>query len=486
MAVRTEIWGAAALATAALLGGCATPGVDPTAPVEAVASAQAEAEVEVAATVTRDGETWTLDYALDRDVPVWGFMRSSLIHGTREPWRPTDWTVLTPGVVLERVGHYDVLRTLDGSPVPRQVRLRMVPEARNLEADYGVLAFTDGSVALFTGAFDVFPLSSLDQARDLPQDLNGAEIVSSNASITWRDTSGPVLIHGQRQSDPVTQDGTAYVLFGQAQMRESAALVTVIDQQLPGWIGSEIETFAPRIAGYYTDRLGAGQTDRPTIMASWMGPKPGVQNMGGSVLPGLIVMAFEGEGNLDPTPASLAQNRWFIGHESAHFWLGQTLRYRRRADSWITEGGADLMAIRGLKTLYPDYDVRTELQGEVDDCIRLATRSVSDAGSRGEHRAYYACGAVFALAAEGLQARKDGGDWFDWLKGLIDANREEGVVTAAEWLDHLDAAGGSAALRGQIEALLSDGSADPKAAVATILRETGVAHHLDGDRVVLE
>ncbi len=85
-----------------------------------------------------------------------------------------------------------------------------------------------------------------------------------------------------------------------------------------------------------------------------------------------------------------------------------------------------------------------------------------------------------------MQRRTNGGDWFDWLKGLIDANREEGVVTADAWLDHLDAAGGSAALRGQIEALLSDGSADPKEAVAMILRETGIAFRIDGDRVVLE
>ena len=465
------------------LGGCAHTAVEPE--VSPVAQAQPDTD-SVRATVTREGEVWTLDYVVDRDVPVWAFVRSSLINRTRQPWRPDDWVVTTPGVVLERVGHMDILRSDDGGPVPRLVRLRLSPRDHNLEADYGTLVFTDGSTALFTGAFDIFPMDSLDAARAMPQDMQGVDVDVENAAVTWRDTSGPVLLNGQRLTDPTTRDGTTYVLFGQAQMRETERLVTVIDPQLPHWVGEEIETFAPRIAAYYAQRLGPGQTTRPTIMASWGGAMPGLQSMGGSVLPGLIVMSFEGVGNLDQSPESLAQNRWFIGHESAHFWLGQTVRYDRRADSWITEGGADLMAVRALKTLYPDYDAQAELQREVDDCIRLAVQPVATAGARGEHRAYYACGAVFAMAAESLQHRKDGGDWFDWLKGLIDANRADGVVTVEDWLGHLDAAGGTSALRVGIEALLSEGATDPKAAVAAILSEAGVAHRIDGDRVVLE
>ncbi|HRJ65150.1 MAG TPA: hypothetical protein PLR59_12485, partial [Brevundimonas sp.] len=117
-----------------------------------------------AVTVTRDGDAWTAAYELDRDAPVWAFFRSALIQESRRSWRAAQWRVLTPGVVLERAGNYDILRTVDGGALPRSVRIAFTPRSENLEADYSVLAFTDGSVALPSGQFDVFPLASVGEA----------------------------------------------------------------------------------------------------------------------------------------------------------------------------------------------------------------------------------------------------------------------------------------------------------------------------------
>src|SRR5690606_7639025 len=104
---------------------------------------------------------------------------------------------------------------------------------------------------------------------------------------------------------------------------------------------------------------------------SWNGPTERMSSMGGSVLPGLIVMSFEGTGVTRPTAEMETVSRWFIAHESAHFWLGQAVRYEFARDAWITEGGADLMAVRALKALDPAYDDRKALQEEVDDCVTL-------------------------------------------------------------------------------------------------------------------
>ncbi|MGZ9099949.1 MAG: hypothetical protein ACXW3O_09620, partial [Brevundimonas sp.] len=243
--------------------------------------------------------------------------------------------------------------------------------------------------------------------------------------------------------------------------------------------------FAPRVADVYAARLGPGQTDRPTIMASWAGPREGMTSMGGSVMPGLIVMRFEGVGVVEPTARMLAVSRWFIGHESAHFWLGQTVRYERARDAWITEGGADLMAVRMMATLDPGYDARAELQKAVDDCIALADAPVAEAAGRGEHRALYACGAVFALVAEGGQRRATGGDWFDFLRPLIDANRADGVLTRDEWLDALDRVSGDASLRRNMEMLLDEGSPQAGEVVAGLLERAGVAVRREERRVLL-
>ncbi len=436
-------------------------------------------------TVTRDGDAWTAEYELDRDAPVWAFFRSALVEETRLPWRPGQWRVITPGVVLERAGGRDILRAADGGPVPRRVQIAFTPRSDNLEADYQVLVFTDGSVAMPSGLFDVFPLASVTEAEAVPPDLNGYPLQTGPASVTWRDRAGPVLFRGQRVPSATAVEAETYILFGEADLVESERLVTVIDPQLPQWIGGAIKDFAPRVADVYAARLGPGETERPTIMVSWNGPTAGRTSMGGSVLPGLVVMAFDGVGVVEPSARVLSMARWFIGHESAHFWLGQVVRYERARDAWITEGGADLMAIQAQKSIDPAYDAQAELQKEVDDCIRLADAPVTEAAGRGEHRALYACGAVFALAAEGAQRRATGGDWFDFLKPLIDASREDGVLTREEWLDALDTVSGDPSLRRDMETLLDEGSPNAGDIVAALFDRSGVAYSRDGDKVRL-
>ena len=468
--------GLAAMAALTItLGGCA--GASAMAPVEA--------DSVPAVTVRRDGAVWIADYTLDRDSPVWAFFRSSLIEETRVPWRLEQWRVLTPGVVLERIGSRDVLRAADGGAVPRRVRIAFTPKSENLEADYGVLVFTDGSVALPSAQFDLFPVASPEAVLEVPDDLNGFALETGPSRVTWRDENGPILFRGRRVAEATEVQAQTYVLFGQADLVESARLTTVADPRLPEWIGDAIEDFAPRTADYYVRRLGPGQTERPTIMMSWAGPTPERSSMSGSVMPGLIVMNFDGVGILRPSASVLGMARWFIGHESAHFWLGQTVRYERARDAWITEGGADLMAIRALKAIDPAWDDVRELQKEVDDCVRLADQPVADAGPRGEHRAYYACGAVFALVAEAAQTRATGGDWFDFLRPLIAANRADGVLTRDEWLSALDRVSGDSALRHEIESLLDEGAAEPGDRIATLLARAGVPHRRDGVRLIL-
>jgi len=446
-----------------------------------------ESATGVGVTVTRDGDSWTADYVLDKDAPGWGFYQSSVLNGTREPWRPRDWTVVTPGVVIERLGELDVIRTVNGGPVPRRVSLRLTPSGDNLEADYPVLLFTNGAVAMPTGAFDVFPLAGADPTGLSDEEIGAQRRLGENARVTWRDRAGPVLVHGRREPEGATTDGRGYVLFGEGRTTETDRLVTVVDPELPTWIAGSIEAFAPRIADYYTSRLGQGQADRPTIMSTWYGPTPGTTTYGGSVLPGLIVMTFEGQELLSPSEAVLSENRWFIGHEAAHFWLGQTVRPERSGESWISEGGADLMAVRAMKALEPGFDEAAVLQKEVDDCVRLAVKPVAGAGRRGEHRAYYACGAVFALAAEAAQKRATGGDWFDFLKPLIDAHRADGVLTREDWLVHISEISADPVVRTDIQTLLEDGAEQPDVLIRDLFDRTGVAYRMaDGKLVLLQ
>lgn len=466
-----------ALATA-LLGACAAAPLPP-----GTWDVRAAPVVEV----VRNGDRWTADYVFNRDAQVWAFIDSALMTDVRQPWRPTQWTVETPGVVMERRGHYDVIRALDGGPVPRHVRFSLKPKSVYLEAEYGTLTFSDGAVALPTRQFDVFALASVEAAEAMPADLNGVDLEGGASTVTWRDTAGPVLFNGRRQANLTTTGERSYVLLGQARVTPGEGLTTVIDPNLPPWIGEEIRSFAPHVGDYYLRRLGAPGvgSETSTVMVSWNGPTERLSSMGGSVLPGLIVMKFEGVGVLNPSQQVLERSRWFIGHESAHFWLGQAVRYQFARDAWITEGGADLMAVRALKALDPAYDDRAELQTEVDDCISLSRKPVAEAGDRGEHRAYYACGAVFAMAAEGVQKRRDGGDWFDFLRPVLAANREDGVLSRSEWLDALTRGSADPSLVQTIDRMLDQGAADPAAEIASLFRRTGVPHRVENGKVIL-
>lgn len=439
-------------------------------------AARAPIDVEV----VRDGDAWTADLHVRRQARAWVFVRSPLAEETRRPWRPQSWTVETPGVRLERHGHYDVLVAAAGS-VPERVRIRFTPFRERVAGDYDpALVFTDGSVALYSEQFDAFPTDDIARIERLPADLATADVRYSATRATFRDARGRVLYGGRRlPSVSIESEGDGgYVLFGPAEPIVTDAMALVIDPQLPAWLRGAIAAATPPILAGYAAALGPAPGPKPTIMVSWSGPTPGRSSMGGGALAGLIVMRFEGEGVLAGDTRARHSNLWFIAHESAHFWLGQAVHYRNGYESWITEGGADLLAVRAIAAVEPAYDARAELQRAVDDCVRLsAGRGVAHALDRNEHRAYYACGAVFGLVAEAASRRP----FVAFVRGLIEANRRDREVSREDWLAALDRVSRDPTLSRDIGILLDRGAADPKAAIASLFTRAGVRFALAGD-----
>lgn len=424
--------------------------------------------------VVRDGDSWTAELHLRRGAPAWVFLRSPLTEGDARPWRPQSWRILTPGVRLERRGYYDALVAADGRRVPPVVRIRFTPFGRRVQGDYDpALVFSDGAVALYSEQFDAFPIADAGRIARLPAALATARIPYSATRISFRDTAGPVLFGGRRV--PVAtidddSDGT-YVLFGNARTVTTDALALVVDPQLPERLREALTSAPPQMLDRYERLLGPHAGPRPTIMASWAGPTPGRTSQGGSTLPGLVVMRFEGEGILQTTPAARHQTLWFIAHEAAHFWLGETVRYDTPLDSWITEGGADMLAFRAVAAADPSYNARDGLQHAIEECAGLsAGRGVARAIERNEYRAYYACGAIFALVAESVSGRP----FHVFVRELIEANRRDRIVTRQEWLEALDRVSRDPMLSRMIAAMLERGAVDPKAAIAELLTRARV------------
>ena len=162
-----------------------------------------------------------------------------------------------------------------------------------------------------------------------------------------------------------------------------------------------------------------------------------------------------------------------MAHEAAHFWLGQAVRYETPADSWITEGGAELLAFRASGAGDPSYDVKARLRRAREECVPfLAHGGIASAYQRpDDFRAYYACGAIIALAAE----KASGGDFADFVRTLLERNRADGVVTRAEWLALFDQRSRNPGLRLSIEQLLDRPQPDPEATLTAFITSAGIA-----------
>jgi hypothetical protein len=381
-------------------------------------------------------------------------------------------------VKLRRIGHYDALVSVKG-PLPRRVKITFTPYLEDIEAGYDpALAFADGSVALYADQFKIVPIRSVARLRKIEPDDSDLPAVDQPTRMTFLDHAGPVLVHGIRESKPTLDDGEAYVLFGSAKPVIGPAMTTIIDPSLPKWIADYLNSELPKVLAHYRQQLGPSPVGQPTLLVSWAGPAPHQVSLSGSVLPGMVVMTLKGDGIVHPNDKVSHYARWFVSHEAAHFWLGQAIAYSDRSESWITEGGAELLAFRATAAADPTFDVKARLSEAKAECAPfLANGGVASAFERpDDFRAYYACGAIIALAAE----KASGGNFADFVKTLMERYGADGTVTRAEWLALLDERSPGVSL--WVSKLLDEKQPDPKAALHQFITATRIADQFASDK----
>jgi hypothetical protein len=435
-------------------------------------AASATPEPVAKVTVQRSDNRWTADYQLLERAPVWAFSKSVLPRESKKSWRLGTVTVLTPGVRLQRLGNFDALVSAKG-PLPKHVHLRFTPYFEDIDGGYDpALALGDGSVALYTEQFKVVPMKSRAAVRRVPADDDELPGVDQPTRATFVDRAGPVLFHGERTKMATVEDEQAYVLFGDAKPVIGRAMTTIFDPALPEWLRDYLNTELPKILGRYRDELGPSPVGQPTLLVSWAGPAPHSISLGGSVLPGMVVMTLAGDALLKPNEQASQYARWFVSHEAAHFWLGQAVHYSERSESWITEGGAELLAFRATAAADPTFDVKARLSEARSECAPfLAHGGVASAYQReGDFRAYYACGAIIALAAE----KASGGDFAGFVRTLIKRYGGDETITRAEWLQLLDEEAPGRSLSAAVSKLLDEKQPKPEKALDQFIAAAGI------------
>ncbi|MCW3797974.1 hypothetical protein OMW55_09180 [Sphingomonas sp. BN140010] len=428
--------------------------------------------------VSRTGETFVAEFKLPRSAPAWGFFRSAPARVGGQPWRPASWTVLTPGVQLVHRGRYDALVGTAGGPVPRTVRVRVTPFTGDLVSDYvPALRLGARGIALFDGHFALFSVSSPSGLDRLPVDLADTAVGDSGTRVRFASPSGSLRLAGDVTGYQAGDSAGTYGLFDVPAAIEQDGMTTVVDAGLPAWLAADIRTFTPRVLARYRRQLGAADGLRPTVLASWAGAeRPGI-SLNGGVLKGLVLMRMSGRQVLTSDRQVRSAAHRFIAHESAHFWLGQALEYDRTADSWIMEGGADLLAIRTLAAEEPEFDARAALQRSLDGCLAATRRgALAGAGERGATQAWYDCGAVLSLAAE----RAAGGDFGAFVGRMIAVNPDN-KISADEWLLLIDRAAPGRGLARLARPLIERPQPDPTGWTA-LLTAANIRFRLRPDR----
>ena len=439
--------------------------------VTLTAAAPAPKPVEVI--VTRHGDTFVAEFRFPRSQPAWGFFRSSPAAIDGKSWRLRSWQVVTPGVQLQRRGKFDALIATRGH-VPRKVRVRVTPFTGEVEANYvPAMRLGGNSFALFDGHFSVFSVDRAGLLDTLPYSFDPSQVGDSGTTIRFR--GGSLRLAGDLEGYRSGNSEGTYALYDVPHPILRSGVATVLDGDLPQWLADDLASYSPRVFETLTVGLGSSGVTEPTILAAWEGAGREGASMNGGTLKGLILMRFEGQSAQKPLPALTDLAHWFIAHEASHFWLGQSVRYTTPLDSWIMEGGADLLAIRTVHKLDPRFVPNKKLNELLRECASLADEPIGTALERNEHRAYYACGAVFALVAENANR----GDFQGFIRRLIDESRNDRELTSEEWYAALDRASGDPKHSAAIRALVEHGSPDPKAALAGLLDGAAIPYALD-------
>ena len=186
----------------------------------------------------------------------------------------------------------------------------------------------------------------------------------------------------------------------------------------------------PLILGRYARALGPSPVGQPTLMVTWAGPTTGMTSLGGSVLPGL-----DHDGASKARACSSAERarqrryaRWFVAHETAHFWLGQAVGYRQSAQQLDHRG-------RRRPARLPRHRRRRSRATTRKAAARGASPIALPLPAQRRHRRRLCSAASFALimpaarSSRSSPSRPAAATFTAFVKTLIARNRATGVVT---------------------------------------------------------
>ena len=372
----------------------------------AVAVSAMTDEVAIRVAVSRDGaKQWQAQYVLPYPVTVVQFRRGTDLK------RDKTWQLLNPDLHFQSSKDGVQIRARSGKPFAA-FTVRFPEQAFFLNRDYTFhVSNADGSLLLYTGQLYIDLLSTAD--KNVPAD--------ERPFLPHRLLLAPlpaehVLIDGVQAPNLVSwldRDGEGtYAYFGKASRQETENGYAVVDTAAPQWAQQLIAEFVPQLFAHYRERFGFAPQTKPTVTLSYQ-PDPRFSGFNGGRLANIIQLSIQGEQYAQRSDKAVADLRYLLAHEAAHFWQWAVLAPNSDAqhrDAWVHEGGADAAAFRALFELglmtEAEYHA-TQLQA-LNQCARqLQGIQLADAFQQQRGKAYYDCGASLSYVLEQHLQRRD-------------------------------------------------------------------------------
>lgn len=387
------------------------------------------------------GGDWRVDYELPAALTTTSFARPSFAH------RITDWHMIVPSDA-------QLVRTVDGDVISAptaftHVALRVSNPTKPVEKDYALtFTFTDGSVLLYTGHFDLKEGPSLFTFVGREGDRVIVPSGTFAGAATW-----------------TANDDTTYVYLGKLQPVVEPQYTLAVDPGFPPWLREHLLTLIPRLIAYYGKQLGRPLPWRPSIFLSYAeDAREGSMSFTGNTQTGLVQMEI----SLGPSSRQVGNSEVkkkasvVLAHEIAHLWNAHV--YENVGSDWLHEGGAETFAWRAIRAaeVISQSEYERELSLAVSWCLfGLDDKPLLESSKSGRFKNYYTCGATISLWAESaLGLAEPGVDAFTLWRAVFAASSEN-KYDGETFTKMLTSMGASATLRTDVNTFVTQPLASP-------------------------
>ncbi|MFA0811752.1 hypothetical protein [Microbulbifer epialgicus] len=361
--------------------------------------------------------TWSVTYNSLKPVKSIVFKRSP--DNSREKrWKPT-----SKAFRFKYDGNIEKVARVDGESF-KQVTFLLEATYTSLPKEYAPFSpYSDGGMLFHTGRF--FACADIC----LPQNNQWSIKVKSAKSDN-------IVVRGQihtEKAEWVDGDDGIKVYVGRATPQHDSNFVSVIDQNLPEVLKSEISSQLPLLMNFFALNMSELEY-RPALFASYSSTNDGTFGHKGGTLPKQIFLHWYGDKAIEGINND--EVFWFFSHEVAHLFQREGADISDLKDHWVHEGAADFFAGLAFEAIHESELFKYKLKRSQEACLSALKGSPQySTSSKKNPRLHYDCGLLIMNAINYELEHFDSMDMFG-LWGLYIKRVQNGArAGASEFLN---------------------------------------------------